>query len=308
MDVLISGAGIAGPALAYWLGRYGFRPTVVEIAPALRTGGNSVDYRGPLHLGVLAKMGGVLAEMRRAQTGGTAMRFVDEHGRTQMAWPTDLAGGDIEVQRGDLARILCEAGERTEYLFGDSITAMTETTSGVDVTFAGGRERTFDLVIGADGVHSGVRRLAFGPEERYVRHLGYHVAGWDVPNEWGWDHHQRIYNTPGRMAAIAGDRHDPARAHALVGVRVPEADVRPARRRGPAAADRRPLRRNGLGDAATAGRSFVRCRSVARPDLPRRHRPVVLRPDRAGRRRRLRRDHRRSGQRNRHRRGVRPGR
>lgn len=216
MDVLISGASIAGPALAYWLGRYGFSPTVVEIAPALRTGGNSVDYRGPLHLGVLAKMGGVLAEMRREQTGGTAMTFVDERGRTQMAWPTDLAGGDIELQRGDLARILCEAGESTEYLFGDSITALTETANGVDVTFTGGRERTFDLVIGADGVHSRVRRLAFGPEERYVKHLGYYVAGWDVPNEWGWDHHQRIYNTPGRMAAIAGDRHDPALAHAFV--------------------------------------------------------------------------------------------
>jgi 2-polyprenyl-6-methoxyphenol hydroxylase-like FAD-dependent oxidoreductase len=216
MDVLISGASIAGPALAYWLGRYGFSPTIVEIAPALRTGGNSVDYRGPTHLGVLRKMGDVLPQMRKEQTGGTAMTFVDEHGQQLMAWPSDLAGGDIELQRGDLARILCAAGESTEYLFGDSITAMTETPSGVRVRFASGLERTFDLVIGADGVHSRVRRLTFGPEEQFVKHMGWYVGGWDVPNEWGWDHHSRIYNTPGRMASISGDRHDPALAHAFL--------------------------------------------------------------------------------------------
>src|SRR3954447_12134980 len=176
MRVLISGASIAGPALAYWLGRYGFQPTVVEVAPALRSGGNAVDFRGPLHLGVLAAMG-VLDELRAVQTGGTAMRFVDEHGGTLMQWPAGLAGGDLEVLRGDLARILCAAGaDTTEYLFGDRITALAETPAGVDVTFAGGRQRTFDLVVGADGVHSAVRRLTFGDEGRFVRHLGYYVA------------------------------------------------------------------------------------------------------------------------------------
>jgi 2-polyprenyl-6-methoxyphenol hydroxylase-like FAD-dependent oxidoreductase len=79
MDVLISGASIAGPALAYWLGRFGFRPTVVEIAPELRTGGNAVDFRGPLHLGLLRRMG-VLHELEKVRTGGTAMRFVDARG------------------------------------------------------------------------------------------------------------------------------------------------------------------------------------------------------------------------------------
>jgi 2-polyprenyl-6-methoxyphenol hydroxylase-like FAD-dependent oxidoreductase len=172
MDILISGASVAGPALAYWLGRHGHRPTLVEIAPALRTGGRAVDFRGPLHLGLLTKMG-VLDALRAVETGGTAMRFVDESGARLMEWPAQMAGGDLEVQRGDLARILCEAaGDRTEYLFGDRIAAMTETPEGVEVTFAGGAERRFDLVIGADGVHSAVRRLAFGPEERFVEHLG----------------------------------------------------------------------------------------------------------------------------------------
>ncbi|MEV4638810.1 FAD-dependent monooxygenase [Actinoplanes sp. NPDC049548] len=199
--VLISGAGIAGPALAYWLSHHGFHPTVVEVAPALRTGGSAVDYRGPVHLGLLERMG-VLDRLRDVQTGGTAMRFVDERDRVLMEMPADFAGGDLEVARGDLSRILCEAsGERTEWLFGDSVTSLTETAAGVDVTFRSGRRRTFDLVVGADGVHSTVRRLAFGPERDHVRHLGYYVAGWSMPDGPG---PTRNYNVPGRLAALGG--------------------------------------------------------------------------------------------------------
>ena len=225
MKILISGASIAGPALAYWLGRYGFQPTIVEIAPRLRTGGNAVDFRGPLHLGVLRRMGRVLGELEKVRTGGTTMRFVDEHDNRLAELPAEFAGGDLEVQRGDLARVLCAAGEdRTEYLFGDSIAAMTEHPAGVDVTFAGGQRRTFDLVIGADGVHSAVRRLTFGPESQFVRHLGYYVAGWDVPNEWGVETDWVIYNEPGRMASIGTDRHDPARAGAFITFASPPLD------------------------------------------------------------------------------------
>ncbi|GAA0573874.1 FAD-dependent monooxygenase [Paractinoplanes ferrugineus] len=214
MDILVSGASIAGPALAYWLDRFGFRPTVVEVAPALRTGGNAVDFRGPLHMGVLDRMG-VLPALRAVQTGGTAMRFVDEAGARLMEWPAGLAGGDLEVLRGDLARILCDASDNTEYLFGDKITELRETADGVGVTFASSRSRRFDLVIGADGVHSGVRRLAFGPEERFVKHLGYHVAGWDVPNEWGLTRDSLLHNRPGRMLSVGGNHRDPARASAF---------------------------------------------------------------------------------------------
>jgi 2-polyprenyl-6-methoxyphenol hydroxylase-like FAD-dependent oxidoreductase len=222
MDVLISGASIAGPALAYWLGRYGHRPTIVEIAPQLRTGGSAVDFRGPLHMSVLSKMG-VVDALRAVETHGTEMRFVDEQGAKLMEWPAGLAGGDLEVQRGDLARILCEAaGDRTEYLFGDRIAAMTDTPSGVEVTFASGLQRRFDLVIGADGVHSSVRRFMFGPEEQFVKHLGYYVAGWEVPNEWGLTRRSLLHNAPGRMASVGGDHREPKRAGAFFCFRSPK--------------------------------------------------------------------------------------
>ncbi|MFI1994292.1 FAD-dependent monooxygenase [Actinoplanes sp. NPDC020271] len=211
MDVLISGASIAGPALAYWLGRYGHRPTIVEIAPQLRTGGQAVDFRGPLHMGILAKMG-VIDQLRAVETGGIAFRFVDEHGARQMEWPASFAGGDLEVQRGDLARILCDAGQETEYLFGDRIAAMDETPDGVDVTFASGLQRTFDLVIGADGVHSGVRRLTFGPEETFVKHLGYYVATWPIADEWGLDTTLLLHSEPGVMMSVGGNHKDPSKA------------------------------------------------------------------------------------------------
>ncbi|MEV6851965.1 FAD-dependent monooxygenase [Actinoplanes sp. NPDC051411] len=230
MDILISGASIAGPALAYWLGRYGHRPTIVEVAPALRTGGSAVDFRGPLHMGVLRKMG-IVEALQAVETHGTVMRFVDADGAKLMEWPAELAGGDLEVKRGDLSRVLCDAaGDTTEYLFGDRIAAMTDNASGVEVTFASGLRRRFDLVIGADGVHSAVRRFTFGPEEQFVKHLGYYVAGWDVPDSLGLSDGIVMHNTPGRMAGVgrgattfcfrspklAYDRHDPSAARNIL--------------------------------------------------------------------------------------------
>ncbi|ADB32634.1 monooxygenase FAD-binding protein [Kribbella flavida DSM 17836] len=214
--VLISGASVAGPALALWLGRAGYAVTVVELAPALRSGGYAVDFRGESQLRVLQRMG-VLAELRERQTGGSPMRFVDEGGRTLLRLPPEFAGGALEVLRSDLAQVLYEhSRERAAYRFGDSVAKLEQHAKGVDVTFESGIEETYDLVVGADGLHSAVRRIAFGPERDYVRHLGYYVAGWDLPNVFGAEPEPLMYNVPGRMASFGVNARDPARAGAWV--------------------------------------------------------------------------------------------
>jgi 2-polyprenyl-6-methoxyphenol hydroxylase-like FAD-dependent oxidoreductase len=105
MRVLISGASIAGPTLAYWLDRYGFEVTVVEFAPALRSGGYAVDFRGGVQLAVLDRMG-LLDQVRGHQTGGHPARFVDETDATVLSLPREFTGGNLEIQRADLSRLL----------------------------------------------------------------------------------------------------------------------------------------------------------------------------------------------------------
>ncbi|WP_327689273.1 FAD-dependent monooxygenase [Streptomyces tubercidicus] len=212
--VLISGASVAGPALAYWLGRYGYRTTVIEVAPALRSGGFAVDFRGAAHLAVLERMG-VLDAIRRHRTGpGAPMSFIDGQGHELGTLPPEFAAGEVEILRSELSRLLHEhsltppdnglvPGVTPEYLFGDSLTSLTETADGVHATFERGAPRTFDLVIGADGLHSSVRRLAFGPEERYVSHLGYYFAAWGLPAGAGDLATRPVgYGEPGRLATV----------------------------------------------------------------------------------------------------------
>ena len=213
--VLVSGAGIGGPALAYWLSRYGAEVTVVEIAPALRHSGFAVDFRGPTHLSVLEKMG-VLDELKALQTHGGAMSAVAEDGREIFRLPEAFAGGDVEVLRRDLSRIFYErSAARAEYRFGDAITGLTPVGDQVRADFAAAASATFDLVVGTDGLHSAVRGLAFGPEPRYVRHLGFYVAGWDLPNDLRAGPTPQQYNVPGRMASVRSDPGDPGRALAF---------------------------------------------------------------------------------------------
>ena len=211
--VLISGASIAGPTLAYWLDRHGFDVTVVELAPALRSGGYAVDFRGGVQLAMLDRMG-LLDQVRAHQTGGHPARFVDETDATVLSLPREFTGGNLEIQRADLSRLLYDhTRERVEYRFGDSIADLNQTPAGVDVTFDHAPSDRFDLVIGADGLHSRVRRLAFGPEDDYVRHLGYYIAGWDLPNIWQLDGEQRFHNTPGTLAGVSEQIQTGSRQH-----------------------------------------------------------------------------------------------
>ncbi|WP_019631995.1 FAD-dependent monooxygenase [Actinomadura atramentaria] len=205
-NVLISGASVAGPALALWLHRAGYSVTIVEKAPDLRDGGYAVDFRGDVHLGLLRKMG-VLDDIEAAETNMGATSYVKANGKRIATMPEDMFAGDVEILRGDLARILYERTRPyTEYLFGETITAMREDADGVTVSFEHAEPRRFDLVVGADGLHSGVRRLAFGPEERFVRHLGLHCAVFTVPNHLNLDREGLGYVTPGRVALMYAAR------------------------------------------------------------------------------------------------------
>lgn len=179
--VLISGASVAGPALAFWLARYGFEPTIVERAPSVRPGGYAVDFRGA-SVRVLERMG-LLADVQRKQTRVGAITIVDRENKKVASMPEGFTSGELEILRGDLADILFQnTRDTTEYIFDDSIVDIAESSAGVDVRLQRGGERSFDLVIGADGLHSNVRSLVFGDEAAFVRYLGYYVSIFTIPN------------------------------------------------------------------------------------------------------------------------------
>jgi 2-polyprenyl-6-methoxyphenol hydroxylase-like FAD-dependent oxidoreductase len=214
-NVLISGASVAGPALAYWLRRFGFNPTVVERSSQLRGGGYAVDFRGAAHLSVLERMG-VLDEIRHQQTHLGALTYVDADNRPLAKMPAEIFAGDVEILRGDLGRILYEATRHgTEYLFGDSIKTLEQGPDGVRVTFERAAPRTFDLVVGADGLHSNVRRLVFGDESHFMRDLGLHVSIFTTTNFLGLDHAGLLYSVPGKTASIYS-AHDNTEAIAML--------------------------------------------------------------------------------------------
>jgi 2-polyprenyl-6-methoxyphenol hydroxylase-like FAD-dependent oxidoreductase len=201
LSILISGASVAGPALAFWLGRAGHDVTVVERAPKLRQGGYAVDFRGPAHMGTLERMG-VLADLKALETGGGAMRFVDRNSRTRLYLPAEFAGGDLEVRRTDLSRILYEHSRaNVRYLFGDSVKGLVQHSDHVDVSFETAAPQSFDFVFGADGIHSNVRRLAF-PGQQFERDLGHYIASWDAPNLRVDSPETVCFNVPGRMIGI----------------------------------------------------------------------------------------------------------
>lgn len=183
-SILISGAGIAGPALALWLRKAGFAPVLVERSPSLRTGGYIIDFWG---LGYdIAERMGLRSEIDRVGYHMREFRIVDNHGERIAGFGMEvfgeLTGGHyVTIGRSDLSRLLFEkAKAAAEVIFDNEIIALDEMPDGVNVHFKRGENRRFDLVIGADGLHSDVRGLVFGSQHRFETYLGYRVAAFEV--------------------------------------------------------------------------------------------------------------------------------
>jgi 2-polyprenyl-6-methoxyphenol hydroxylase-like FAD-dependent oxidoreductase len=228
IKVLISGASIAGPALAHWLHRRGAEVTVVEQAPGLRPGGQAVDARGVAKEAI--RRMGLDAAVRAACTDTAGAYTVDADGNVLQTFSAEDDGGDgyiseIEILRGDFAQVLYDdTRDQVEYIFGDRIAELTQDADGVDVTFASGDRRRFEFVIGADGLHSALRAMVFGPRELFVRHLGMVLAFYTVPNEFGLDRWLLDYQAAGRSAGLRPIR-DASKAIAMLSFPAPDFEI-----------------------------------------------------------------------------------
>jgi 2-polyprenyl-6-methoxyphenol hydroxylase-like FAD-dependent oxidoreductase len=206
MDVLISGAGIAGPSLAWWLLQDGHHVTLVEKAPRFRPGGYVIDFWGKGY--DLAERMGLMPRLEQVGYHVNEVRFVNANGRRRGGFDVSVLdritkGRFISLPRGELSRAIFEAVEdRCETVFGDQIASLELDRDGTGVTLEHGGQRFFDLVVGAEGIHSRTRELVFGPEERFERFQGYNFAAFTIH---GYPRRDPdiylMYGEPGRQAA-----------------------------------------------------------------------------------------------------------
>jgi 2-polyprenyl-6-methoxyphenol hydroxylase-like FAD-dependent oxidoreductase len=209
MDVLVSGASMAGLSAAHWFARLGHRVTVVERADGLRPGGAPIDVRGRA-LGTAERMS-LLATIQAQKVAIVDPMPVLDGAGAQVAtldlrWFANETDEDVEITRDRLNAILRDAvPDDVEFRFRTSIASIADGEGGADVAFTDGRRGRWHLVVGADGLHSNVRKLAFGPERDYVRHFGYYVSLVDLPNDRGWQ--RGMLSVPGLAIAVrdAGD-------------------------------------------------------------------------------------------------------
>lgn len=230
-NILISGAGIAGPGLAFWLTSSGHRVTVVERAASVRLGGQAVDLRGAGRT-VVERMG-LMPAVRTLALHQQGMSWVDDRGRVRARMGVDAFDGEgfiseLEILRGDIASVLFDATHNTvDYLFDDTITDLAQDADGVDVTFARTPQQRFDLVIGADGLSSIVRKLAFDDGKRS---LGCLISWFTTPDPGGLDGWYEMFLAgKGRNASIRPGRA-PGEAKASLGLRLPRGTALPTSR------------------------------------------------------------------------------
>jgi 2-polyprenyl-6-methoxyphenol hydroxylase-like FAD-dependent oxidoreductase len=212
--VLISGASIAGPTLAFWLAKYGFSVTIVERSASLRLGGQNIDVNGPAQK--IAQKMGIEASIRAANTGEVGLQFIGQDNQVTAAFPKEgpVSGTqELEILRGDLVNILYDCTKHDViYRFGDSINALEQQADHVSVTFSSGKTDTFQFVVAADGVRSSTRRLVFG-EEPVFKYLGLYTAYLTIPREQTDNNWWRWYTAvDGRIIMLRPDNQGTMRA------------------------------------------------------------------------------------------------
>ena len=211
--VLISGAGIAGPALAFWLTKSGYQVTIVELADGIRPGGQTVDLRGAG--GDVVERMGLIDQMRQRSLDQRGVAWIKADGGRRAEMPVTAFNGNglvskLEILRGDLVDVLYQATkEQTDYRFSTRIEELGQTEDAVRATLSDGSTLSADLVVGCDGPHSAVRRLVFGPEEQFVKPLGGYNAWFTAPDTVGLDGWYLMYQAPGLNASMRPS-HDPA--------------------------------------------------------------------------------------------------
>ncbi|GAA0950184.1 FAD-dependent monooxygenase [Nonomuraea longicatena] len=205
MRVLISGAGIAGLTLAYWLRHRGIEPVVVERAPNGRMGGYAVDFFGTGY-DVVERMG-ILDRLRSHRLPIDRVEFVGAPGRPGTRMSEALLGRVyhgpyLPLMHSTLEATLLDAVADVEIRYADSIAEVDDTGADVEVGFASGGSERFDLLVGADGIHSLTRELVFGPESRFLRPVGCSLASYPVTDRYNWGRMRAHYTEPGRQVAV----------------------------------------------------------------------------------------------------------
>jgi len=205
-EILISGAGIAGTTLAFWLKKFGFNPTIVERSPKLREGGYAIDFWGAGY--DVAERMGILSELNKVDLKISELTFVDaknnrKGGLNYAQLVKQMNNRAFTLLRSDLAKVIYSFLDKDiEMIFGDSISKIESQTDEVTVTFQRGNKRNFDLVIGADGLHSNVRNLVFGGEEQFEKYYGYYTSSFTIEDDKYKNKEFQMYNVPSKQAAI----------------------------------------------------------------------------------------------------------
>ncbi len=213
--ILISGAGVAGLTLAFWLRKYGFTPTLIERNPMLRKGGYKIDIRG-VAIEVVKEMG-LYDKILNEHTEIRGATFIDHEGKEITEMHGDLyglrVGEDVEIMRGDLCQILASSVEGIETIYDDEILHIGEPC---DVTCKKSKTRSFDLVIGADGLHSRVRKLTFGEEKDFIKPLGLYISIFSIPNFLELDRWEMEYQEAKRFLNVFSIKGEEAAKAAFV--------------------------------------------------------------------------------------------